>query len=143
MVTVQSEDFSLENEYLALRKKHAGQAGAVVSFVGLVRDLNESDSVQKMFLEHYPGMTEKALEQIERNAVKQFNLIDSVIIHRVGSLSPDDQIVLVIATSPHRGDAFRACEQMIDILKTKAPFWKKEKLANGERWLEQKTSDLR
>ena len=107
----------------------------MVSFTGLVRDLNQGDAIGRLTLEHYPGMTEKALAGIEAEAMQRWELIDSVIIHRVGPLSPNDRIVFVAAASAHRKAAFRACEFMIDTLKTRAPFWKKEATADGARWL--------
>jgi molybdopterin synthase catalytic subunit len=112
----------------------------VVSFTGLVRDLNAGDTVMQMTLEHYPGMTEKALAKIEQAASERWELTATVIIHRVGPLSPNDNIVFVAAASRHRKQAFRACEYMIDTLKTEAPFWKKETLSDGTRWVEQETS---
>lgn len=135
MVRVQQEDFDPGAELDALRSRLQGTAGAVVSFIGLVRDLNEGDAVTGMTLEHYPGMTERALDAITTEASDRWKLLDVVIIHRVGSLEPNDRIVLVIAASAHRKDAFRACEFMIDTLKTKAPFWKKETTSQGSRWV--------
>ena len=128
-------DFDPGAELDALRSRLQGTAGAVVSFIGLVRDLNEGDAVTGMTLEHYPGMTERALDAITTEASDRWKLLDVVIIHRVGSLEPNDRIVLVIAASAHRKDAFRACEFMIDTLKTKAPFWKKETTSQGSRWV--------
>jgi molybdopterin synthase catalytic subunit len=107
----------------------------MVSFIGLVRDLNEGDAITGMTLEHYPGMTEKALAAIAAEASARWKLNDAVIIHRVGPLAPNDRIVLVIAAGAHRKEAFRACEFMIDALKTKAPFWKKETGSRGSRWI--------
>lgn len=115
--------------------------GAVVSFIGQVRDLNDGDEIQTLTLEHYPGMTEKALEAIENEARARWNVLESRIIHRVGTLKPQDQIVLVAVSSAHRGDAFKACEFIMDFLKTQAPFWKKEVTNKGERWVEAKLSD--
>ncbi len=115
--------------------------GAVVSFIGQVRDMNGGDNIQTLTLEHYPGMTEKALEAIECEAKTRWDIIDSLIIHRVGSLKPQDQIVLVAVSSAHRGEAFKACEFIMDFLKTSAPFWKKEATNTGERWVEAKLSD--
>ena len=123
-----------------LRLAHPA-AGAVVSFVGQVRDINDGDSVNTLTLEHYPGMTESALNAIEVEARTRWDLMDSVIIHRVGTLKPLDQIVLVAVLSAHRGDAFKACEFIMDYLKTKAPFWKKEITPTGERWVDAKNSD--
>lgn len=120
--------------------------GALVSFVGQVREftnnsLNDGESINTLTLEHYPEMTEKALTAIELEAKKRWDIIDSLIIHRVGTLRPLDQIVLVAVTSAHRGEAFKACEFIMDYLKTSAPFWKKEATSQGERWVEAKLSD--
>ena len=120
----------------------SGQSvGAVVSFIGQVRDLNDGNEIQTLTLEHYPGMTEKALEAIENEAKARWNVLESRIIHRVGTLKPQDQIVLVAVSSAHRGDAFSACEFIMDFLKSQAPFWKKEATNQGERWVEAKLSD--
>jgi len=135
MIRVQHEDFDPGAELERLRSGLQADAGAVVSFIGLVRDLNEGDDITAMTLEHYPGMTEKALDAITAEASVRWELLDVVIIHRVGPLKPNDRIVLVIAASVHRKDAFRACEFMIDTLKTKAPFWKKETTSQGSRWV--------
>ena len=135
MIRVQTDDFNPGAELERLRKENNGQAGAMVSFTGLVRDLNEDDSITQLTLEHYPGMTEKALTKIEAQANEQWELTATLIIHRVGPLKPNDNIVLVIAASRHRKQAFEACEFMIDTLKTNAPFWKKESLADSDRWL--------
>ncbi len=140
MIRVQTEDFDAGAELERLRSSNKGQAGAVVSFTGLVRDLNAGDTVMQMTLEHYPGMTEKALANIEQAANERWELTATVIIHRVGPLSPNDNIVFVAAASRHRKQAFRACEFMIDTLKTKAPFWKKETLSDRTRWVEQENS---
>jgi molybdopterin synthase catalytic subunit len=116
--------------------------GGVVSFVGLMRDLNDGDRVSTMTLEHYPGMTEKALQKIADEAAARWELSAVTVIHRVGELAPTDPIVLVVAASAHRGDAFRACEFIMDYLKTRAPFWKREQLADGRsRWVEARISD--
>jgi molybdopterin synthase catalytic subunit len=135
MISVQTEDFDPGEELERLRSGLAGRAGAVVSFTGLVRDLNQGDAIARLTLEHYPGMTEKALAGIEAEAMQRWELIDSIIIHRVGPLSPNDRIVFVAVASAHRKAAFRACEFMIDTLKTRAPFWKKEATADGARWV--------
>ena len=140
MIRVQTEDFDAGAELELLRSSNNGQAGAMVSFTGLVRDLNAGDTVAQMTLEHYPGMTEKALQRIEQVANERWELTATVIIHRVGPLSPNDNIVFVAAASRHRKQAFRACEYMIDTLKTEAPFWKKESLSDRTRWVEQETS---
>lgn len=136
MIRVQTEDFDPGVELEQLRARCAGKAGAVVSFTGLVRDLNEGDAISQLTLEHYPGMTEKALGDIEAHALERWNLEAALIIHRVGPLSPNDRIVFVAAASAHRKDAFSACEYMIDTLKTEAPFWKQEDTPAGKRWVE-------
>lgn len=135
MISVQTADFDPGAELERLRSALAGRAGAMVSFTGLVRDLNAGETVGQLTLEHYPGMTEKALAAIEAEAVERWELVGSLIIHRVGPLSPGDRIVFVVAAAAHRKAAFRACEFMIDTLKTEAPFWKKEATASGTRWL--------
>ena len=123
-----------------MRRSHAN-IGAVAAFVGQVRDLNEGDQVSELVLEHYPGMTEKSLQSIIEQAKKRWDVIDALIVHRVGKLKPLDQIVLVLVASSHRKEAFAACEFMMDYLKTEAPFWKKEQTPAGSRWVEAKTSD--
>ncbi len=115
--------------------------GAVASFIGTVRDVNDAAAVATMTLEHYPGMTEKALEAIVAEARARFDILDALVIHRVGELRPADQIVLVAVTSAHRGDAFDACRFIMDYLKTRAPFWKKEDTAEGARWVDARASD--
>ena len=139
-VRVQTQDFDagLELAQLRLARK---DVGAVVSFIGQVRDFNEGDTVSQLSLEHYPGMTEKALAAIVAQAQSRWDIVDTLIIHRVGTLQPLDQIVLVAVSGAHRGEAFKACEFIMDALKTEAPFWKKEVTANGERWLDAKDSD--
>ena len=139
-VRVQTEDFDLTTEMAELRAGFP-KIGAVVSFVGTVRDLNEGEQVDEMELEHYPGMTEKALEDIVTQARARWDLFDALIIHRVGPLKPLDQIVLVAVTSAHRGQAFAACEFIIDYLKIQAPFWKKEQTPQGARWVDARVSD--
>jgi len=116
-----------------------GQYGATAAFVGTMRDFNEGDAVQGMTLEHYPGMTERYLEEISAKAAQQWELLDSLILHRVGELSPNDPIVLVAVWSAHRGDAFAACRYLMEELKSRAPFWKKERLETGSRWVEHNT----
>lgn len=139
-VRIQTEDFDVGLELNKLR--HSNPAiGALVSFVGQVRDINDGSSVNTLTLEHYPEMTEKALLKIEAEAKSRWDVLDSLIIHRVGTLQPLDQIVLVLVASAHRGDAFSACEFIMDYLKTIAPFWKKELTSQGERWVEAKLSD--
>lgn len=140
-VRVQLEDFNAGDEISKLRSARK-DIGAVVSFVGQVRDMNVGEHVTELTLEHYPGMTEKALETIAEQAKSRWDLVDVLVIHRIGSLKPLDQIVLVAVSSAHRGEAFRACEFIMDYLKTEAPFWKKEILQSGEsRWVEAKDSD--
>lgn len=139
-VRVQQEDFDLSTEVARLR---AGRPdiGAVVAFVGTVRDINQGDTVSILELEHYPGMTEKALKEIREEAHRRWRLENSLIIHRIGPLAPADQIVLVAVASRHRGDAFEAAEFMMDYLKTRAPFWKKEQTPEGSRWVDARDSD--
>lgn len=139
-VRVQLEDFDVATELTAMRLSRP-DIGAVVSFIGQVRDFNDGDTIQTLTLEHYPGMTEHALEAIESDAKSRWNIASSLIIHRVGQLKPQDQIVLVAVASAHRGEAFKACEFMMDFLKTQAPFWKKETTNKGERWVDAKLSD--
>lgn len=139
-VRVQTEDFDLSTEVANLRR-HTPKVGAVVTFVGTVRDLNEGEQVAEMELEHYPGMTEKALEDIIAQARARWDLFDALVIHRVGPLKPMEQIVLVAVTSAHRGEAFDACEFIIDYLKTQAPFWKKEQTPAGARWVDARVTD--
>jgi len=139
-IRVQQEPFDLNAEQASLYRGQPG-VGALVTFVGLMRDLNEGTRVSGMTLEHYPGMTEKALTAIAEEAAGRWNLAGIRIVHRVGPLEPEDAIVMVAVTSSHRGDAFRACELLIDFLKTKAPFWKKEITDEGERWVDARKSD--
>ena len=139
-VRVQTEDFDIGAEILALKRGNP-KIGAVASFIGLVRDMNEGDVVSEMTLEHYPGMSEKALEAIVTETKQRWDILDTLVIHRVGVLKPTDQIVLVVVSSAHRGDAFAACEFIMDYLKTRAPFWKKENTSAGSRWVEARESD--
>ena len=139
-VRVQREDFNAGTEIESLRLAAAG-VGAVVSFVGQVRDINDGASISTLTLEYYPGMTEKSLESIAEQAKQRWNILDTVIIHRYGELLPADQIVLVAVSGAHRKEAFAACEFIMDYLKTEAPFWKKEKTALGEHWVEARDSD--
>lgn len=139
-IQVQTEDFDVSKE-LALLRANRPEIGAVAVFVGTVRDINDGSSVQGMSLEHYPGMTEKSLEEIAKQAIDRWDIQSATIIHRVGDLKPLDQIVLVAVSSAHRGDAFAACEYMMDYLKTSAPFWKKEVTPDGGRWVDARTSD--
>ena len=138
-ISVQQEDFSLQEEYDRLRG--TGGAGAVVTFTGLVRELQGGQRVEALFLEHYPGMTEKSLERIAEEAAARWPLLDLTLIHRVGELRAGEQIVLVGASSAHRQAAFEAAAFMMDYLKTRAPFWKKCRDAEGEHWVEAKDSD--
>ena len=139
-VRVQTGDFDIAREIAALRGGDA-RVGAVAAFVGLVRDINDAAAVSTLTLEHYPGMTEKALARIVDEAKARWNVYDALVIHRVGELKPTDQIVLVVVTGAHRGEAFAACEFIMDYLKTRAPIWKKEQTPAGERWVEARTSD--
>lgn len=139
-VRVQTEDFDVGHELSMLRMVRK-DTGAVVSFVGQVRDMNDGDAVSQLTLEHYPGMTEKSLATIITLAKSRWDIFEALIIHRVGSLKPTDQIVLVAVTGAHRGEAFKACEFIMDYLKTEAPFWKKEATQTGERWVEAKQAD--
>ena len=139
-VRVQTADFDVAQEIAALRA-HDPRVGAVVTFIGTVRDVNEDAHVLKMTLEHYPGMTEKALDAIVAQARQRFDIYDALVIHRVGGLRPSDQIVLVAVTSAHRGEAFDACRFIIDYLKTEAPFWKKEQTPGGARWVDARATD--
>ena len=139
-VRVQTEDFDLSTEIAALRAQDP-RVGAVVSFVGTVRDMNDGASVAAMELEHYPGMTELALEQIVAQARARWPLHGAAVIHRVGPLQPMEQIVLVACSAAHRGEAFAACEFIIDYLKTDAPFWKKEQTSEGARWVDARVTD--
>jgi len=142
-ISVQREDFDLGAEVKAITRNpgNGAKIGAVASFIGLVRDTNDGASVGAMTLEHYPGMTEKALEKILTEARSRWEVLDCTIIHRFGELKPTDQIVLVVVASGHRGDAFAACEFLMDYLKTRAPFWKKEQTPEGARWVESRASD--
>jgi molybdopterin synthase catalytic subunit len=139
-VRVQQAPFDAGQEIAALT---AGRrdVGAVATFVGCVRDRNEGDAVSRMTLEHYPGMTERALEEICAEAAGRWELLDVRVVHRVGPLAPGESIVLVAVSSAHRGEAFAACEFIMDYLKTRAPFWKKEETPAGARWVEARTSD--
>ena len=139
-VRVQTGDFDAGLEIARLR---AGRAdiGAIASFIGTERDVNEAAAVTGLTLEHYPGMTEQALTDIVGEARRRFAILDALVVHRVGALRPGDQIVLVVITSAHRGTAFDACEYVMDMLKTRAPFWKKERTPQGDRWVEARASD--
>lgn len=139
-IAVQCEDFDVNVE-LARMRESRHDLGALVSFVGLVRDVNDGESVSRLTLEHYPGMTEKALQAIVAEATSRWAVLDATVIHRVGSLQASEQIVLVAVASAHRDQAFKACEFIMDYLKTQAPFWKKEQTVSGERWLDDRASD--
>ena len=139
-VRIQVQDFDVARELAALRAGDA-RVGAVAAFIGTVRDVNEASAVATMTLEHYPGMTEKALQAIVDEAKARWDIQDALVIHRIGELKPTDQIVLVGVTSAHRGDAFAACEFIMDYLKTRAPFWKKEATPPGARWVDPRASD--
>ena len=139
-IRVQTEDFDVSREIAALRANNPA-VGAVASFVGVCRDMNNGTQVATMELEHYPGMTERAIAKIVEEARTRWRLFDVTVIHRVGELRPLDQIVLVLVTSAHRGDAFAACEFVMDYLKTQAPFWKKEATPQGARWVDARESD--
>ena len=139
-IRIQEGDFDISAEIAALRRGDP-RVGAAVSFLGTVRDMNEGSSVKGMTLEHYPGMTEKALQDILDQAKARWDIYQSLVIHRVGPLLPEDQIVMVAVTSAHRGEAFAACEFIMDYLKTAAPFWKKEDTPEGGRWVDARVTD--
>ena len=139
-VCIQAADFDVGAEIAALRQGDA-RVGAVCSFVGTVRDRSDGQSVSTMELEHYPGMTEKAIEAMIDQAMARFDICGARVIHRVGLLQPTDQIVLVVVTSAHRGQSFQACEFLMDYLKTQAPFWKKEQTPQGAQWVDARVSD--
>ena len=139
-IRIQEKDFDISAEIAGLRKGDP-RVGAVVSFLGAVRDMNDGSQVKGMTLEHYPGMTEKALQEILDQAKARWDIYQTLVIHRVGPLLPEDQIVLVVVTSAHRGEAFAACEFIMDYLKTAAPFWKKEDTPEGARWVDSRVTD--
>ena len=139
-VRVQAEDFDLGAEIARLRADDA-RIGAVVSFVGTVRDMNDGDRVAELELEHYPGMTERALADIVEQARARWPLYGALVVHRIGPMRPTEQIVLVAVSAAHRGEAFAACEFIMDYLKTEAPFWKKEQTPDGARWVDARVSD--
>ena len=139
-VTIQTGPFDLGTEVAALRAGDAG-VGAVCAFLGTVRDVNDGEAVATLELEHYPGMTERAIEAMIDEAARRFDIRGVRVIHRVGVLQPQDPIVLVAVTSAHRGQAFQACEFLMDYLKTQAPFWKKEHTPQGARWVDARVSD--
>lgn len=139
-VRVQEVDFDVSAELAVLRRSDA-RIGAIATFVGVVRDVNNGSGVSEMALEHYPGMTEKALEAIVVEAKVRWPIFDALVIHRVGSLLPTEQIVLVAVTGAHRGETFAACEFIMDYLKTRAPFWKREVTPEGARWVDAREND--
>lgn len=139
-VAIQAHDFDVSAELAALRAQD-GRVGAVCCFVGTVRDRSDGDAVASMELEHYPGMTEKSIEAMVDEALRRFDIFGARVVHRVGLLAPQDQIVLVAVTSAHRGQSFQACEFLMDYLKTQAPFWKKEATPQGARWVDARVSD--
>jgi molybdopterin synthase catalytic subunit len=139
-VTIQAADFDLTQEVAALRAGDVG-VGAVAAFVGTVRDHSDGQGISAMELEHYPGMTESAIEAMIDAAHRRFDIRAARVVHRIGPLQPADQIVLVAVSSAHRGQAFQACEFLMDYLKTQAPFWKKETTAAGARWVDARSSD--
>ena len=139
-IRIQEKDFDVSTEIAVLRNGDP-RVGAVVTFLGTVRDMNDGSQVKGMTLENYPGMTEKALQEILDQAAMRWDLYKTLVIHRVGPLLPEDQIVLVVVTSAHRGEAFAACEFIMDYLKTAAPFWKKEDTPEGARWVDARVAD--
>ena len=142
MATVRIQEEPFDAGALVAETHRANpKVGAVASFIGLVRDINEGSDVSEMTLEHYPGMTERAIENICREAAERWDVLDSRVVHRVGTLRPTDPIVIVVVASGHRGDAFAACQYIMDFLKTRAPFWKKERTAGGARWVAARASD--
>ena len=139
-ISIQTEDFDVSGEVARLRAEDA-RVGAVCCFVGTVRDRSGSGQVSRMELEHYPGMTEKSIAAMIDEARRRFDFYGVRVIHRVGLLQPEDQIVLVAVTSAHRGESFQACEFLMDYLKTQAPFWKKEETPEGTSWVDARESD--
>ena len=139
-VTIQTGNFNLADEVDALRKNDK-RVGAICTFTGTVRDRNDGLSVSSMELEHYPGMTEKAIESMIDEAMARFDIFAARVVHRVGLLQPLDQVVMVAVTSAHRSESFKACEFLMDYLKTQAPFWKKEETPDGARWVDARISD--
>jgi molybdopterin synthase catalytic subunit len=140
-ISIQTEDFDVGEQWRAMHEAVAGRAGAVAAFCGLVRERFEEQAVATLFLEHYPGMTERTIEAILDEATTRFCLQAVQVIHRVGALAPGDQIVLVLCAAPHRAEAFEACQFVMDYLKTKAMFWKKEAGQAGERWVQSSAAD--
>jgi len=140
MIRVQRQDFDIGTEIDAVTRGRS-DVGAIVSFTGVVRADTEADPLKSMTLEHFPGMTERELQRVEAEARVRWQLLDAAIIHRVGELLPGDRIVLVVAVSQHRSDAFEAASFLMDYLKTQAPFWKRELRQSGEHWVEPRDSD--
>lgn len=141
-IRIQESDFCIDDEWRKCRERLAGRGGALVAFAGLVRDLKD-DELVGLYLEHYPGMTEKSIESIVNNAQEKWSLLDVTVIHRVGKLQARDQIVLVLVGSAHRGDAFAACEYIMDFLKTEAVFWKKEIGQSSDKWIQSTADDYK
>ena len=139
-ISIQTADFDVSTEIKALRAQDK-RIGAVCTFIGTVRDRNDGLKISSMELEHYPGMTEKAIEAMIDDACKRFDIFGVRVVHRIGLLQPLDQVVLVAVTSAHRGESFKACEFLMDYLKTQAPFWKKEQTPDGVRWVDARVSD--
>ena len=139
-VSIQTHDFDLQQEIVALRTGDT-RVGAVCSFIGTVRDRNDGSDVASMELEHYPGMTEKAIEAMIDEAHRRFDILGARVVHRVGLLQPLDQIMMVAVVSAHRGQSFQACEFLMDYLKTQAPFWKNERTPEGARWVDARVAD--
>lgn len=142
-IRVQHDDFSAADEYAGVRHRLGGQMGAVATFVGLVREHAADDQVKSLYLEHYPGMTERSIAAIVTDAEQRWSLLDVVVIHRVGDLAAGEQIVFVQVASEHRGEAFAACEFIMDYLKTRAVFWKREQRRDGDQWVEATAQDHR
>lgn len=140
-ILVTAEDFDVGAETARLQGA-ASDVGGIATFVGVVRDVNDDDEVSALYLEHYPGMTEKQIDVIIGEAAARWSVLGATVIHRIGQLYPADQIVYVGVASRHRGNAFDACEYIIDFLKTRATFWKKEQTLDGERWLDTRQSDV-
>ena len=144
MVIVQTDDFDASALNALLRERTAGRAGAIVSFTGYVRDYTENEATTSLYLEHYPGMCEREITQLCEQAAARWDILDSLVVHRVGELGLGEQIVFVAVAGVHRGQAFLACEFIIDALKTRAPFWKRETLHDGRRfWVQQAEADAR
>jgi molybdopterin synthase catalytic subunit len=139
-VSIQTGDFDLQQEVMALHASDR-RVGAICSFIGTVRDRSQGSEVSAMELEHYPGMTEKAIEAMIDEAQRRFDIFAARVVHRIGVLEPTDRIMMVAVTSAHRGQSFQACEFLMDYLKTQAPFWKKEQTPEGARWVDARVAD--